>query len=66
MKANATHTWWIKLSGKTQCKRAVFTGTVDEALAEADVMESQVRWVVYAFELKRVCPASQKPVTASS
>lgn len=53
MKANDPHHWLITLSGKTARKCSVFTGTLDEALSEADVMESSVRFAVTEFKITR-------------
>ena len=53
MKANHPHVWWITLTGKTECKRAIFNGRLDEALAHADELESAVRFVVLKFSIAR-------------
>jgi hypothetical protein len=48
MKANPKRTWLITLRGRkpAQTTAAVFSGTYDDALSEADVMECHVRWQV--------------------
>lgn len=53
MKPNPILNWSITLRGakRTQAMIATFTGTIDEALAEADVMECQVRWIVREVSL---------------
>lgn len=50
MKANPTRNWTITLLGGTTARRHVhvgfITGTIEDALAEADVLECDVRWQV--------------------
>lgn len=56
MKANNPHHWEIVLRGKKPNARkcCFFTGTVDEALSHADVMECQVRFTVIKFSIQRL------------
>jgi hypothetical protein len=53
MKANAPHEWVITLLGKRHHKRVRFIGRLDEALAKADELESNVRWVVHHYVVSR-------------
>lgn len=66
MKANRPHFWHITLSGRArhQVRRLTFRGTCDEALARADVLESEVPFTVYRFAVVRLRPPlSRQPVT---
>jgi hypothetical protein len=54
MKANHPHVWDIVLQGRKCCERCYFEGTLDEALHEADVMESGVRFAVIKFMITRL------------
>ena len=53
LKANNPHVWRIILRGKTASKTFFFTGTVDEALNQADVLECGVRFTVTEFKITR-------------
>jgi len=52
MKRNDPHEWTIWLTGKRTYVEK-FIGTVDEALAHADVMECKVNFIVLKIELIR-------------
>ncbi len=60
MKRNDPHHWTIKLVGKTKIKTTDFKGRLDEALAEADVMESGVPFTVVQFVITRRNPIAKK------
>ena len=53
MKRNDPYNWTITLLGKTRTKTAAFVGTLDEALNEADVMESNVVFTVIEYVVTR-------------
>ena len=57
MKSNHLYDWIIDLHGvkpsRVDIHSAHFTGTVDAALAEADEMESEVRFAVTQIVLTR-------------
>jgi len=66
MKANNPHLWRITLFGRNHSKSVWFTGRLDEALAEADVLESGVRWVVFNYMIIRCRkPKPTKPKKTS-
>lgn len=53
MKANPCRTWAITLRGRlrAQSYTASFTGTIEEVLQEADVLECHVRWQVISVAI---------------
>lgn len=53
MKTNHPHEWTITLRGKTRSKTVSFVGRLDEALAEADELESGVPFVVLEYTVTR-------------
>lgn len=53
MKTNHPHEWAITLRGKSRSKKFNFTGTLDEALHEADVLESNVAFTVLKYIITR-------------
>lgn len=53
MKSNHPHNWTITLRGKTRTKTAAFVGRLDEALHEADVIESGVAFTVLKYVITR-------------
>lgn len=53
MKSNHPHNWTITLRGKTRTKTEAFVGTLDEALHEADVMESGAAFTVIEYVITR-------------
>lgn len=68
MKANPTRTWSITLRGakRTQAIASTFTGTIDAALAEADVLECQVRWQILRVEISASVPSVSSVVKLSA
>lgn len=60
MKSNHPHHWQILLAGKKRSAAFHFVGSLDEALAEADVHESNVSFTVIRYTIirgKRAKPA---------
>jgi hypothetical protein len=53
MKTNHSYHWTIWLYGKKHTFVETFTGTLDEALSQADVLESVVRFQVIRYEVIR-------------
>jgi len=53
MKRNEPHHWRITLRGKKRVKRLLFSGRLDEALAEADQQESAVAFTVLQYVITR-------------
>jgi hypothetical protein len=53
MKANPNRTWYIILRGRQSHMQhiATFTGTIEEVLQEADVLECHVRWQVISVAI---------------
>lgn len=59
MKApNSVRSWRITLRGRlrAQTSTALFTGTLEDALAEADVLECYVRWQVLSIAIRATAP----------
>lgn len=56
MKANPICDWIITLRGRarTHILLANYRGTIDDALAEADALECEVRWRVRSVELRAI------------
>jgi len=54
MKRNPSRTWMITLrdNSRTKSIAALFVGTYDEVLSEADVLECQVDWQVMSVTIE--------------
>lgn len=53
MKSNHPHHWQILLAGKKTSAAFAFVGTLDEALQEADIRESGVKFTVIRYTIIR-------------
>jgi len=53
MKRNDPYHWTVTLRGKTRAKKSAFVGRLDEALHEADELESNVAFTVIEYRIVR-------------
>jgi len=53
MKRNDPYHWTVTLRGKTRAKKSAFVGRLDEALHEADELESNVAFTFIEYRIVR-------------